>query len=100
MDGDGHLGDLVLVELSAADKKAAQVEILRVIEQMSASWVPVSSGSTNLLVIGVDRVTDVVMKHEAHIWFVNAHAKGCSGHNDLNIVCHERCVRCIAIATI
>ena len=66
------------------------VEVVVAVEYEAAGvQMRVSSGTSCLLHIILQRVGDVVMHYQAHIALVHSHAEGRGGYDDAHLVVHE-----------
>ena len=67
------------------------VEVVVAVEYEAAGvQMRVSSGTSCLLHIVLQRVGDVVMHYQAHIALIYSHAEGRGGYDDAHLVVHER----------
>src|SRR5215831_15607769 len=74
-----------------------QAQIFRIIEENCFGLFAVTSSASDLLVVGIDRITDLIMIHKAYIAFVDAHAERSSRDNNLKLVVHKRLLRLLTI---
>ena len=65
------------------------VQILGVVEGDAKSFAVVTAGASGLLVVAFETLGHVVVDHEAHVRFVDAHAEGDGGHDDLGFLHQE-----------
>ena len=59
------------------------------IEQHTIAGQPVAARAARLLVVALHGLGQVVMNHQAHVWFVDTHAEGDGRHHDLDLVSDE-----------
>ena len=76
---------LDLLDIRIAEEKQA----------MGGQTVP--SGASDLLVVAFDILGQVKVDDEAHVGFVDAHAKGDGGDNDLHVVADEGFLIAVAL---
>ena len=59
------------------------------IEQHAITGQAVSPGAARFLIIALNGLGQVVVHHQPHVRFVDAHAEGDGGHHDLHLVADE-----------
>ncbi len=94
----GHLLHLLFLEMATAGEETGQPYIFRIVEQNRFCLCPITPGATNFLIVGIDRLTDVVVEDETHIGFIDAHAKSGCGDDDRKLVIHELFLHALAFA--
>src|SRR5689334_15199088 len=82
--------------LAAASKKAANAKIFSIIEETGLCFPSVASSSSDFLIIGVDRIADVIVEDEADVLFIDAHAKGSGGNDDSYLIAHKHRLNIVA----
>src|ERR1700716_2948351 len=95
-----HLGDLLnllLGELSAAFEEFLDTKILRSIEKSGFGGMAVATGAAHLLIVGIQRVTDISVEDETDIALIDAHAKCICGDNYIRTSAHEIALDLIAL---
>ena len=72
------------------------MQVARVVKQDALCGHAVAPGAAGLLIIAFQVLGHVVMDHEAHVGFVNAHAECVGGDDDAHAVEQERLLVCAA----
>ena len=67
------------------------LQVLVAVEGDADALATVTAGTACLLIIPFERLRDIVVDDEAHIGFVDTHAKGYGGHDDIDFL-HEEVI--------
>ncbi len=60
-------------------------QIILIVQPKADTWMPVSTGSANLLVIGFDRTRCLRVDDDSNIFFVDSHPESVCGADDLDV---------------
>ena len=91
---------LLLIQLLIAavlQQKFGGGDVAGGVEEDAVRRLPVPSGPSRLLVVGLQALGHVVVDDIAHIGFVNAHAEGVGGHHDRPVVKLKVVLICLAL---
>ena len=88
-----QLGRLLLGDAGGGvrvlDQELVQLHVLGGIQQNAVGFLTVSSRAARLLVIALQVLGHIVVHHQPHVGFVNAHAEGVGGHHHSGPVKHK-----------
>ena len=84
-----NLGDVPPAQLGERADAKLPLAILLVIEQHALGGPPVPSGAPGLLEVILQRAGRVGMDDQPHVLFVDAHAEGVGGADDLDVASQE-----------
>ena len=65
----------------------AKPDVIGTVKRQRFGRCPVTACTADLLIIGLDRLGQVGMRHPANVRLVDPHAKGDGGHDDQPVVC-------------
>ncbi len=98
-----HYVELVLLHLQllrvldVVEQTAHPADIGGIVEQQRLGGGAIATGTAGLLIVGFDVLRNVVVHHEAHIGFVDTHAKRHRRHHDLDIILEEGILGLLAL---
>ena len=70
------------------------VEVLAGIECQTDSLTAITTGTTCLLIVSLQRLGDIIMDHKAHIGFIDTHTEGDGSHYHVDIL-HKEGILCL-----
>ena len=89
-DGFPNLLDFADAQFGLIEKNEVLVQIAIIVKHEAFGLhFGVAPGTTRLLHIVLQRVTDVIVNDQSNIFLVNTHAKSRSGHNHLCVTTHK-----------
>src|SRR5438045_8950810 len=88
---------LVCINLATAGQKAVNGEVLGAVEQDGIGSFAISPGASDLLVIGIDGIADIVVENETDVFLVTTNAKGGGSDNHLCLILPEALIHRFSI---
>ncbi len=92
--------NLLGLELAFAASKRLRSDILQAEEQDGFGFFAVASGAANFLVVGIERIADIVVIDETNVRLINAHAEGVCGDDDFGLARHEAILNIAAFGSL
>src|SRR4029079_8421558 len=84
-----YLLQLVRSRVACVDKQFRYPFVGITEKQQAVGGFAVSAGTSNLLIVGFDRIRDIGMSHETYIGTVDSHAESIGGDNDSRLTRHK-----------
>src|SRR6185312_12983213 len=97
LDDSGYQFHLVGIDFAAAVQKLLDAEVFGIVKEDGLRIYAIASSTPDFLVIGVNGIADLIVIDKAHIFFIDAHAKGGCGNNDINLIVHKSLLNLVAL---